>query len=148
MPVATVDHLGEFRLFMPVVRPESMRYVRQIMRAQLRMWRKSEFSDVAELGVTELLTNVFRHARGGGELLVSETTDGIRVGVTDFDGRLPVAGEPTCEAPGGRGLHLLAGLVNEVGAQALPQGKEVWFDLRSDRGRARIAELGNSRTSA
>ncbi|MFF3015898.1 ATP-binding protein [Streptomyces sp. NPDC057939] len=142
MPVGTVDHFGEFRLVIPVVRPESMGCVREIVRAQLRMWRKSEFSDLAELGVTELLTNVLRHAGGGGELLVSETADGIRVGVTDFHGRLPVAGKPTREAIGGRGLYLLAHLVNEVGTQVLPQGKEVWFDLRSDCGRTRVSERG------
>ncbi|WP_051741242.1 ATP-binding protein [Kitasatospora sp. MBT66] len=136
MPVAPVEGLGEYRLVIPAVRPELMGCVREIMRAQLRMWRKSQFSDVAELGVTELLTNVLRHAPGGSELLVSETVDGIRVGVTDFDERLPVAGRPMREATGGWGLQLLTDLVDEVGTRVLPQGKEVWFDLRAKGGLA------------
>ncbi|MFD4609968.1 ATP-binding protein [Streptomyces sp. NPDC058440] len=131
MSVASVDQLGEFRLAIPVIRPEMMRHVREMVRAQLRMWRKSEFSDVAELGVTELLTNVFRHTAGGGELLVRETSDGIRVGVIDFDGRLPLAEEPGRDATGGRGLLLLAGLVGGLETELLPQGKEVRFSLRA-----------------
>ena len=128
-PVETVDQLGEFRLAIPVIRPEMMRDVREIVRAQLRMWRKSELSDVAKLGVTELLTNVFLHTGGGGELLVRETPDGVRVGVTDFDGRPPLAREPRRDTTGGRGLLLLSCLVGELETELLPQGKEVRFSL-------------------
>ncbi|WP_052707569.1 ATP-binding protein [Streptomyces rubellomurinus] len=129
MSVATVDQLGELRLVLPALRPEAMGRVRQIVRAQLWIWRKSEFADVAELGVTELLTNVLLHTGGGGELVVRETADGIRVAVTDFDGRLPVAGEPGRDATGGRGLLLLARLVGELETELLPRGKQIRFSL-------------------
>nr|BEK67486.1 hypothetical protein KPHV_47130 [Kitasatospora purpeofusca] len=129
MSVATVDQLGEVRLAIPVIRPEMMRDVREIVRAQLRMWCKSEFSDVAELGVTELLTNVFLHAGGGGELLVRETSDGVRIGVTDFDHRPPLAREPKRDATGGRGLLLLSRIVGELETEILPRGKEVRFSI-------------------
>ncbi|MFJ4674056.1 ATP-binding protein [Kitasatospora purpeofusca] len=114
-----------------MLRPEAMGHVREIVRAQLRIWRKGEFADAAELGVTELLTNVLLHTVGGGELLVRETSDGICVGVTDFDDRLPLAGEPDPDATGGRGLLLLAGLVGEQEIELLPRGKEIRFSLRS-----------------
>ncbi|WP_369184141.1 ATP-binding protein [Streptomyces sp. Y1] len=130
MSAATVDQLGELRLVLPVLRPEAMGRVREIVRAQLRIWRKSEFADVAELGVTELLTNVLLHTEGGGELLVRETSNGIRVGVTDFDDRLPLAGEPEQDATGGRGLLLLASLVGGLETELQPRGKEIRFSLQ------------------
>ena len=132
MPVATVDQLGEFRLAIPVIHPERLiQHVREFVRAQLRMWCKSEFSDVAELGVTELLTNVFLHTGGGGELLMRETSDGIGVGVLDFEERLPLAGAAKPDATSGRGLHLLTRLVGELETELLPRGKEVRFSMRS-----------------
>ncbi|WP_051817022.1 ATP-binding protein [Kitasatospora sp. NRRL B-11411] len=131
MSAATVDQLGEFRLVLPTLRPEAMRHVREIVRAQLRMWCKSEFSDMAELGVSELLTNVLLHTGGGGELLLRETADGIRVGVTDFDVRLPLVRESKQDATGGRGLLLLSRLVGNLETELLPHGKEVRFSLHS-----------------
>ncbi|MEU6295305.1 ATP-binding protein [Streptomyces erythrochromogenes] len=151
MSAATVDQLGEFRLVLPTLRPEAMQHVRELVRAQLRMWRKSEFSDVAELGVTELLTNVLLHTGGGGELLIRETADGIRVGVTDFDVRLPLARESKQDATGGRGLLLLTRLVGDLETELLPHGKEVRFSLRpaaregastSERSPAEVAASG------
>ncbi|MFF2611727.1 ATP-binding protein [Kitasatospora sp. NPDC058046] len=114
-----------------MLRPEAMGRVREIVRAQLWIWRKSEFADMAELGVTELLTNVLLHTEGGGELRMRETVDGICVGVTDFDDRLPLAGEPDRDATGGRGLLLLAGLVGGLETELLPRGKEIRFSLQS-----------------
>ncbi|MFF2075408.1 ATP-binding protein [Kitasatospora sp. NPDC058162] len=130
MSAETADQFGEFRLALPVLRPEAMRCVREIVRAQLQIWCKSELADVAELGVTELLTNVLLHADGGGELRMRETADGIRVGVTDFDDQLPPAGEPDRDATGGRGLLLLAGLAGGLETELLPRGKEIGFSLQ------------------
>ncbi|MEV0188392.1 hypothetical protein AB0I39_07650 [Kitasatospora purpeofusca] len=59
MSVETVDRLGKFRLAIPVIRPKMMRDVCEIVRAQLRSWCKGEFGDVAELGVTGPLINLF-----------------------------------------------------------------------------------------
>ena len=117
--------------------------MREFVRAQLRMWCKSEFSDVAELGVTELLTNVFLHTGGGGELLMRETSDGIRVGVIDFDDRLPLARAAKPDATSGRGLHLLTRLVGELETELLPRGKDgpVQHALCRPRGRGRSKEL-------
>ncbi|WP_280724328.1 ATP-binding protein [Kitasatospora sp. MAA4] len=106
-----------------------MGLVRQIVRTQLRMWGKDELCEAAELGVTELLTNVLVHASGDCELLVGEISDGVVVGVTDFDDGLPVAKVPTDDEPGGRGLFLLSQLAEEFEIHALTRGKQVWFRL-------------------
>ncbi|GAA1215187.1 hypothetical protein GCM10009665_01270 [Kitasatospora nipponensis] len=100
-----------------------------MVRTQLRIWGKDELCEVAELGVTELLTNVLVHASGDCELLVGETSDGVVVGATDFDDGLPVAKEPTDDEPGGRGLFLLSQLAEEFGVRPLARGKQVWFRL-------------------
>jgi anti-sigma regulatory factor (Ser/Thr protein kinase) len=112
---------------LPLVRPEHMEPVREIVRAHLRLWEKAELSFVAELGVTELLTNVYRHTRGGCDLLLSETATGVFVGVSDFDVTLPVIREPSDDEIGGRGPFLLAALVDELGTEPCGSGKQVWF---------------------
>jgi anti-sigma regulatory factor (Ser/Thr protein kinase) len=137
MPFTTVRTVRQYHMVLPGVRPDAMEPVREIMRAHLRLWSKSELSDAAELGVTELLTNVWKHTRGDCELLVRETQGGILVGVTDFDGTLPSVKEPTEDQEGGRGLFLLSVIADELAAEPLSHGKHVWFRLdraSSDRG--------------
>ncbi|WP_045698175.1 ATP-binding protein [Streptomyces rubellomurinus] len=114
---------------LPLVRPEHMEPVREIVRAHLRLWRKAELSFVAELGVTELLTNVYKHTRGDCELVLSETDTGVFVGVSDFDGTFPVIREPADDEVGGRGLFLLAAMADGFGTKPRRTGKQVWFRL-------------------
>ncbi|GAA2263770.1 hypothetical protein GCM10010430_55440 [Kitasatospora cystarginea] len=106
-----------------------MEPVREIVRAHLRLWNKDELSFVAELGVTELLTNVYNHAGGGCELMMSETASGIFVGVTDRNAALPVVREPTDDGIGGRGLFLLAAMADELVSESRDGGKQVGFRL-------------------
>ncbi|MGC5011373.1 ATP-binding protein [Streptosporangium sp. DT93] len=110
--------------------PEVMGPVREVVRVYLRLWSKSELSPLAELGVTELLTNVHKHTFGACELLVRETADGITVEVTDFDSTLPVVREPTEGEENGRGLFLLSVLMEDLRFEPLLGGKRVWFRLR------------------
>jgi len=109
--------------------PEALAAMREVTRIHLRLWRKEELSSTAELGVSELLTNVLVHAPGDCELLVRETADGVVVGVTDFEDVLPVVKEPTEDATGGRGLFLLSQLADEFDIHQLDRGKQVWFRL-------------------
>lgn len=111
------------------VGPEDLAAMREIIRIHLRLWRKEDLSFTAELGVSELLTNVLEHAPGDCELLVRETSDGVVVGVTDFDDALPVVQEPTGDAIGGRGLFLVSQLADELDIHHLTLGKQVWFRL-------------------
>ncbi|MFI5529249.1 ATP-binding protein [Kitasatospora sp. NPDC051853] len=106
-----------------------MEPMREIVRAHLRLWQKTELSFVAELGVTELLTNVYKHARGACELVLSETATGLFVGVTDLADTLPVVREPTDNRADGRGLFLLTVMTDELAVEPRGIGKQVWFHL-------------------
>lgn len=125
--MTAVSPVRQHHMVLPAIGPEAMEPVREIVRVLLRMWRKSDLEFAIELGVTELLTNVVKHAPGDCELLVRETPDGVLVGVTDFEDQLPNVKEPDDEAEGGRGLFLLSCLTDELHTQPLLCGKQVWF---------------------
>lgn len=131
MPVMAVNPVRQYHMVLPTIGPEVMKPVREILRVLLRMWHKSDLEFIAELGVTELLTNVVKHAHGSCELLVRETPDGdgVVVGVTDFEDALPLVRSTDEDAEGGRGLFLLSCLTDELSAQPLPRGKQVWFRI-------------------
>ncbi|MEU1116983.1 MULTISPECIES: ATP-binding protein [unclassified Streptomyces] len=112
--------------------PSRIRQVRRIVSAQLRYWHLDPLIDQAAIGVTELLTNVHRHAEPDKvctveiELLL----DRLTVSVHDHDPRLPQIGEPDPLATCGRGLAMVAAVSEAWGVS--PQGdagKTVWFTL-------------------
>ncbi|GHI09686.1 ATPase [Streptomyces cellostaticus] len=118
--------------------PSRIGQVRRIVSAQLRYWHMDPLIDRAALGVTELLSNVHRHARPDKsctvelELLV----DRLTVSVRDHDPRLPVVAD-AADAPDaaplatcGRGLAMVAALSESWGARPDgDNGKVVWFTL-------------------
>ncbi|MFD0415511.1 ATP-binding protein [Streptomyces sp. NPDC127108] len=112
--------------------PSRIGQVRRIVSAQLRYWHLDSLIDQAALGVTELLTNVHRHAEPDKtctveiELLLEH----LMVSVHDHDPRLPVVRDADPFETCGRGLAMLAAVSESWGAQ--PQGdtgKVVWFTL-------------------
>ncbi|MFE9631021.1 ATP-binding protein [Streptomyces sp. NPDC006463] len=115
--------------------PSRIGQIRRIISAQLRHWQLDPLIDRAALGVTELLSNVHRHAQPDKTCTVEiEFRLGrLTVSVIDSDPRLPeireaVAGSlETC----GRGLALVEALSEAWGArhQADGPGKVVWFSL-------------------
>ncbi|MCX5197143.1 ATP-binding protein [Streptomyces sp. NBC_00249] len=115
--------------------PARIGQVRRIVSAQLRHWQLDPLIDRAALGVTELLSNVHRHAQPDKVCTVEiELRLGrLTVSVHDSDPRLPVrretAGLETC----GRGLALVEALSEAWGARPLENGpgKVVWFSLRA-----------------
>jgi anti-sigma regulatory factor (Ser/Thr protein kinase) len=129
MSVSVTCGARRYHAVLADIGPEALAAMREVTRIHLRLWRKEELSFTAELGVSELLTNVLVHAPGDCELLVRETADGVLVGVTDFGDALPVVKEPTDDATGGRGLFLLAQLADEFDVHPLTRGKQVWFRL-------------------
>jgi anti-sigma regulatory factor (Ser/Thr protein kinase) len=132
MPAEAVRPVRQHHMVMPGITPQAMEPVRKIVCSLLQLWHKSELSYAAELGVTELLSNVWKHTAGDCELLIRETPDGVLVSVTDFDDVLPVVREPSADCEGGRGLLLLSVLADELETQTLLRGKQVWFRLRSE----------------
>jgi Anti-sigma regulatory factor (Ser/Thr protein kinase) len=131
MSVVTAASDRQYYLVLSEAHPELMRPVRELLRAHLRLWHKGALSSVAELGVTELLANVYKHASGICELLVRETPDGIVVEVTDFGNSLPTVKQPADDEEGGRGLFLLSALTDDLGFEPLLGGKRVWFRLQA-----------------
>jgi len=111
--------------------PSRIRQVRRIISAQLRYWHLDPLIDHAALGVTELLTNVHRHA-GPDKMCTVEIElllDRLTVSVHDHDPRLPQLCEADPVATSGRGLALVAAVSESWGARPHDSGKVVWFTL-------------------
>ncbi|MEV0415687.1 ATP-binding protein [Streptomyces sp. NPDC050448] len=117
--------------------PSRIGQIRRIVSAQLRHWQLDPLIDRAALGVTELLSNVHRHAQPDKTCTVEiELRLGrLTVSVYDSDPRLPVLREAAADAleTCGRGLALVAAVSEAWGArnQADSPGKVVWFSLRA-----------------
>ncbi|MFG3000430.1 ATP-binding protein [Streptomyces sp. NPDC048340] len=116
--------------------------IRRIVSAQLRHWQLDPLIDRAALGVTELLSNVHRHAQPHKTCTVEiELRLGrLTVSVCDSDPRLPVRRELEADAleTSGRGLALVEAVSETWGARrhADGTGKAVWFSLRATPARA------------
>ncbi|MGW5847547.1 ATP-binding protein [Streptomyces sp. NPDC055254] len=121
--------------------PSRIGQVRRIVAAQLRHWQLDPLIDRAALGVTELLSNVHRHAQPDKTCTVEiEFRLGrLTVSVIDSDPRLPVLREsrvqpsrtPETLETCGRGLALVAAVSEAWGARQHDDrpGKVVWFSL-------------------
>lgn len=128
--------------------PSRIGQVRRIVSAQLRYWHLDALTDHAVLGVTELLSNVHRHARPDKSCTVELRllADRLTVSVRDHDPRLPVLVEGAADAVPephaaadddaaplstcGRGLAMVAAVSESWGARPDgDDGKIVWFTL-------------------
>nr|WP_203644163.1 ATP-binding protein [Streptomyces sp. SID14478] len=112
--------------------PSRIRQVRRIVSAQLRYWHLDPLVDLAELGVTELLTNVHRHAEPDKMCAVEIELlgDRLTVSVSDHDPRPPVVRDADALATCGRGLAMVASVSESWGVRpAADGGKVVWFTL-------------------
>lgn len=118
--------------------PARIGQIRRIVSAQLRHWQLDPLIDRAALGVTELLSNVHRHALPDKTCTVEiEFRLGrLTVSVIDSDPRLPVLREAALDALDtldtcGRGLALVEAVSEAWGArhQTDGPGKVVWFSL-------------------
>ncbi|MBE1595040.1 MULTISPECIES: ATP-binding protein [Streptomyces] len=112
--------------------PSRIGQVRRIVSAQLRYWHLDPLIERAALGVTELLSNVHRHAEPDKictvemELLLGRLT----VSVHDNDPRLPVVQDAEPFATCGRGLAMVAAVSESWGVRPHGEsGKVVWFTL-------------------
>lgn len=112
--------------------PSRIGQVRRIVSAQLRYWHLDPLIDRAALGVTELLTNVHRHAQPDKlctveiELLL----DRLTVSVHDHDPRLPEVRDVDATETCGRGLAMVAAVSESWGVRPDGEsGKVVWFTL-------------------
>ncbi|MEU1933135.1 ATP-binding protein [Streptomyces coeruleorubidus] len=112
--------------------PSRIGQVRRIVSAQLRYWHLDALIDRASLGVTELLSNVHRHAQPDKTCTVEIELllDRLTVSVRDHDPRMPVIDDAEPLATCGRGLAMVAAMSESWGVRPDGEsGKVVWFTL-------------------
>ncbi|MFB7513604.1 ATP-binding protein [Streptomyces sp. NPDC056144] len=131
--------------------PTRIGQVRRIVSAHLRHWQLDALVDPAALGLTELLTNVHRHARPDIRCAVEIELllDRLTVSVRDHDPRIPQAGTLSlfddrdldtdlvadldafeALATSGRGLAIVGAVSESWGVRSCGDaGKVVWFTL-------------------
>ena len=121
-------------------RPESVKAGRDFTRATLAEWDMPALADVAELVVSELVTNALRHGVPSACQLVSEHCVRLRLlaqapfvmcMVTDPGTDIPVLRESGPTSESGRGLNVVESCSVRWGWHLLDDGgKVVWALLR------------------
>ena len=121
-------------------RPESVKTSRTFTRTTLADWRMSALTDMAELVVSELVTNALRHGVPSARRIVSDHCIRLRLlaqapfvmcMVTDPGADIPVLRDPGPSAESGRGLNVVECCCVRWGWQLLDEGgKIVWALLR------------------
>jgi anti-sigma regulatory factor (Ser/Thr protein kinase) len=139
-------------------RPESARAARDFTRLTLAEWRMSRLSDVAELVVSELVTNALRHGLLSARWMPGEHPIRLRLlrqdpylmcMVIDPDSAGPVRIESHSGAESGRGLQVVESCSVRWGWQPRAgegglggAGKVVWAVLQSPELRRITSSLG------
>ncbi len=104
------------------------RRARFLIGRPLRRWGLADLIPVAELLVSELVTNAVRYAQGPiGLRLVLE--NGLICEVFDDSAALPRLRYPGVEDERGRGLQVVSQMAQRWGARRTPSGKVVWCEL-------------------
>ncbi|MGW2560367.1 ATP-binding protein [Streptomyces sp. NPDC001514] len=97
-------------------------------------WGEPGSAEVAELLVSELVTNALVHTDDGAVVTAIVAPTRLRVEVRDFTSGLPEPRVPVAdESTHGRGLILVQNLADAWGVQAHALGKVVWFELDGGR---------------
>lgn len=121
-------------------RPESVKTGRDFTRSTLRDWGMAALTDLAELVVSELVTNALRHGVPTARKLVGERCIRLRLlaqapfvmcMVSDPGSGIPVLRESGPTAESGRGLNVVESCCVRWGWHLLDEGgKVVWALLR------------------
>ncbi|MCX5375143.1 ATP-binding protein [Streptomyces sp. NBC_00091] len=112
---------------------EVRRALRELLRHRCR-GEMAEVADVAELLITELVTNALVHTEQGAEVSATVRAGRLRVEVRDHTARLPRPYVPSADdGTHGRGLLLVQALADAWGVDplAMGRGKVVWFELQA-----------------
>lgn len=121
----------EYRICL-TVGSHSPRHVRRVVREMVRLWHMPQLADAAELVVTELLVNVFRHVPDHRcTVTVRRHEDGAGIAVHDDHPVLPEVRDAGIWEEGGRGLALVAAATDKWGVAPDEGGggKTVWCEL-------------------
>ncbi|MER6999074.1 ATP-binding protein [Streptomyces sp. NPDC000410] len=129
------DRSGSGRLRHSVRRADltAVPEVRRAVRDLVRQWGAPGSADVAELLVSELVTNALLHTDDGAVVTATVAPARLRVEVRDFTPGVPEPRKPEPDASDdcthGRGLVLVQSLADAWGVRAQEAGKVVWFEL-------------------
>ncbi|MET9519355.1 ATP-binding protein [Streptomyces sp. NPDC002994] len=111
---------------------EELGGLRRVLALHLRLWGLSELTDVAQLCVTELVTNVLTHVGPGTPttLAVSMAGTRLRMEVRDPDARtLPTLLEATDGDESGRGMAIIDAITDRWGVILRADSKVTWCEL-------------------
>jgi anti-sigma regulatory factor (Ser/Thr protein kinase) len=121
-------------------RPESVREGREFTRSALRAWGMAALTDLAELVVSELVTNALRHGIPSARQILHDHPIRLRLlaqrpfvmcMVTDPGADIPVLRDPGPASECGRGLTVVESCCVRWGWHLLDEGgKVVWALLR------------------
>lgn len=106
--------------------------VRRDLRELVRHRCRGETAEVAELLITEVVTNALVHTDEGAEVSATVRAGRLRVEVRDHAARMPRPYVPSADdGTHGRGLVLVQALADAWGVDplAMGRGKVVWFEL-------------------
>ncbi|MFJ9852206.1 SpoIIE family protein phosphatase [Streptomyces sp. NPDC101150] len=107
--------------------PEAVGRARELATRQLAGWGLEELSYATELVVSELVTNAVRHASGPLHLrLLRDLT--LLTEVSDTGHTSPHLRHSASDDEGGRGLFIVAQLVQRWGTRYTPYGKTIWTE--------------------
>lgn len=103
---------------------------RRLIHERLGAWGMENLSDVTQLLVSELVTNVLCHTCCGDLVVRLSAVEGmLRCEVEDCDDAMPEMARPSTGEEHGRGLRLMDSLACCWGAERTRQGKIMWFEL-------------------
>jgi len=112
---------------------ESVVRARTLTAATCEQWQVPDaVSDRLQLIVTELVTNVVRHARTPMDLVLRRSERYVHVNVLDGDDEhlARLRGPETPVSPGGRGLMLVEAFATAWGSHVTGRGKSTWATVR------------------
>jgi anti-sigma regulatory factor (Ser/Thr protein kinase) len=110
--------------------PSATAIARQLVEDACRAWRLGHVRDAAKLVITELVSNVVRHARTEMEISLVASPGALRLAVRDGNPAPPRSDvSEAALAESGRGLVVIQALAIEWGATPSGGGKVVWAVL-------------------
>jgi anti-anti-sigma regulatory factor/anti-sigma regulatory factor (Ser/Thr protein kinase) len=103
---------------------------RRLVNQVCRSWGLSRLVPVAELVVTELVSNAIRHAGTGIELVITRGGRHLHLAVRDYAPEpARLVGSSGVDEPGGRGLLIVEAFTTSWGCTPTRDGKVTWATL-------------------
>jgi anti-sigma regulatory factor (Ser/Thr protein kinase) len=108
------------------------RHARRWIIQRCHEWQCDDLGDSAALLITELVTNVFLHARTDCLIHAAFDHSTLAVTITDWDAHEPLIHPSSTSAENGRGLAILEAIADAWGIQHTDGAKSVWFHLNDN----------------